>query len=135
MTVAASKTVDALTFWVEGRPVPKERARTVRTKRGKYRTFTPDRTARWERTVRAYAMRACAAAQWRPVDGSYAVEVTVHRARRAGDGDNFLKSAKDALNGVAWPDDRMVVTALVRLVDGQGQGMQVRVTRLQTEAA
>ena len=124
-----------LTFWVDGRPVPKERARTVKTKRGKYRTFTPDRTAAWERTVRAYAMRACAAAGWRPVDGAYAVEVTVHRARKAGDGDNFLKAAKDALNAIVWPDDRMVAQASVRLVDGQGQGMQVRVTRLETVAA
>jgi Holliday junction resolvase RusA-like endonuclease len=61
--------------------------------------------------------------------------VTVHRARRAGDGDNFLKAAKDALNGVCWPDDRMVVTALVRILDGLEPGILVRVTRLQEAAA
>lgn len=120
-----------LVFWVDGRPVPKERARTVRTKRGKHRTFTPPRTEAWEQRVRLVAQAACSAARWKPEVGTYAVDVTVHRARRAGDADNFLKAAKDSLNGIVWPDDRMVMTALVRLVDGQGQGMQVRVTRLE----
>jgi Holliday junction resolvase RusA-like endonuclease len=127
--------VNVLSFWVEGRPVPKERARTVRTRSGKYRTYTPTRTANWETRVRLVAQAACSSQRWRPMPGQYAVEVTVHRARRAGDGDNFLKAAKDALNGVAWPDDRMVVTARVCLVDGKEPGMQVRVTRLQEAAA
>lgn len=123
-----------LTFWVEGRPVPKERARTVRTRHGKHRTFTPPRTEAWEKRVRLVAQAACSAARWKPDAARYAVDVTVHRARRAGDADNFLKAAKDALNGVAWPDDRMVVTALVRLVDGDGEGMRVRVTRLEVDS-
>lgn len=69
------------------------------------------------------------------MDGAYTVDIVVHRARRAGDADNFLKAAKDAMNNVIWPDDRMVICASVRLVDGQGAGMQVRVTRMAREAA
>lgn len=118
-----------LTFWVDGRPVPKERARTVRTKRGKYCTYTPPRTAAWEQRVRLVAQAACSATGWRPVMASYSVHVDVYRARRAGDGDNFLKAAKDALNGVVWPDDRMSVQGSYHVYDGQGVGMRVRVTR------
>lgn len=121
--------MNVLTFWVDGRPVPKERARTIRTKGGKYRTFTPPRTAAWEQRVRLVAQAACSAVRWRPVPARYEVDVTVYRARRAGDGDNFLKAAKDALNGVVWPDDGMVIRSTVGIVDGEGTGMQVRVTR------
>lgn len=118
-----------LTFWVDGRPVPKERARTVRTKRGKHRTFTPPRTAAWEQRIRLVAQAACSASGWRPVTATYAVHVNVYRARKAGDGDNFLKAAKDAMNGVVWPDDRMSMKGSYELFDGQGEGMRVRVTR------
>lgn len=118
-----------LTFWVEGRPVAKERARTVRTRHGKHRTFTPSRTEAWEQRVRLVAQAACSQQRWKPVDTTYRVAITVHRARRAGDADNFLKAAKDAMNGVVWPDDRMVTFASVELVDGQGEGMRVRITR------
>lgn len=121
--------MSVLTFWVDGRPVAKERARTVRTKHGKHRTFTPSRTAAWEARVRLVAQAACSAVRWKPETTAYRVAITVHRARRAGDADNFLKAAKDALNGVVWPDDRMVTVASVELVDGQGEGMRVRVTR------
>ena len=123
---------NVLTFLVEGRPVPKERARAVRMKSGKYRTFTPVRTERWEQTVRLVAQAACSAVRWKPVEGRYEIDVTVHRTRRAGDADNYLKSVKDALNAVVWPDDRMVMRAAVQLVDGETPGVQVRVTRSTT---
>lgn len=119
-----------LVFWVDGRPVPKQRARTVKTLSGKRHTFTPKRTGVWEHKVKVLAMRACAAAGWRPDVAVYEVDVDVHRAERRGDGDNFLKSAKDALNGVVWPDDRMVRRAGVTLIDGEGQGMRIKVTRI-----
>lgn len=124
-----------LVFWVEGTPVPKARARTVRTKTGRVVSFTPKRTAAWEQRVKLVAQSACSAVRWRPERGAYSVEIVVHRARRAGDGDNFLKAAKDALNGVCWPDDRMVMTSTVKLIDGEGSGMRVRVTRLDVRAA
>lgn len=119
-----------LVFWVDGRPVPKERARTVRSPYGKHHTFTPKRTVAWEQTIRAHAMRAIAQAEWRPTAARYEIDIEVHRAARRGDADNFLKAAKDALNGVIWPDDRMVAKASVTLVDGQDVGMRVRVTRI-----
>lgn len=120
-----------LTFWIDGRPVPKQRTRTVRSPYGKAHTFTPPRTKRWEHTIRVHAMRAVAQSQWRPTAASYEVDVDVHRARRQGDADNFLKSALDALNGVTWPDDRMVRRAEVKLIDGDGEGMRIRITRVE----
>lgn len=124
-----------LTFWVEGRPVPKERAGRIRVGRGKYRSFNPPRTEAWEARVRLVAQAACSAARWESVAGEYAVDVVVYRERRAGDADNFLKAAKDAIQGVCFPNDRMVTEASVKLVDGHGTGMSVRVTRMTQEAA
>lgn len=118
-----------LAFWVEGRPVAWQRAVTVRTPRGKRRTFVPDRTRRWKSTVRLHAMRAVACAGWTPDDAAYSVDVAVYRARRAGDADNYLKAIKDALNAIVWPDDRMVIESCVRLIDGQGTGVMVRVSK------
>lgn len=118
-----------LTFWVDGRPVPKRRSRTVRTKFGKSRTITPKVTKSWERTIAVHALKAIVGSSWRPTPARYEIDIVVHRARRQGDADNFLKSAKDALNQIVWPDDRMVTRANVEMVDGQGQGMMVRVTR------
>ena len=79
-------------------------------------------------------MRAIAQAEWRPTAARYEIDIEVHRAARRGDADNFLKAAKDSLNGVIWPDDRMVSKASVTLVDGQDVGMRVRVTRIDIPA-
>lgn len=122
-----------LTFWVAGSPVPKARARTVRTRSGKVVSFTPKRTARWEAVVRLVAQAACTAVRWRPEPAAYEVELTVHRSRRAGDADNFAKAIGDALNGVAYPDDRSVRRLAVSLVDGQGEGVMVRISRTANE--
>jgi len=117
-----------LTFWVDGVPVPKARARTVRVK-GKPITFTPRRTARWEACVRLMALSACSAALWKPLAGRYEVDIEVHRKSRRGDADNFAKAICDAMNGVAYPDDRSVMRLGVSLVDGDGVGARVRVRR------
>jgi Holliday junction resolvase RusA-like endonuclease len=118
-----------LTFWVDGRPVAKERAGRVKTKSGKLRGYNPKRTTQWENLIRLIAQSACAAQRWQPEKARYTVHVDVYRARKAGDGDNYLKAAKDALNGIVWPDDRMVFGGSYLLHDGEGVGMNVRVTR------
>jgi len=43
--------------------------------------------------------------------------------------ENIAKSIADAMNGVAFPDDRDVRAISVRLVDGERPGVLVRVTR------
>lgn len=123
--------MSVLTFWVSGVPVPKGRPRTVRTKKGQVRTFTPARTAHWEDVVRLGAQSACSAVRWKPSPGKYVVELFVHRARRSGDIDNHGKSVLDALNGVVYPDDSAIIGLHVQLIDGEGAGVRVRATRLE----
>ena len=119
-------------------PIPKARARTSLSKaqiekcfvqaRGnllvfrslldklKHHTFTPERTAAFESQVAMFANRAMAgkAPSERPVamklvfmfegdDGLWPTDVT------DGDVDNLEKAVKDALNGIAYRDDRLVV--------------------------
>ncbi len=120
---------DVLAFRIDGVPVPKGRARTF-VKGGRVITTTPPRTRKWEAFVRVHAMAAVATARWMPIAGAYAVSLTVFRARRAGDADNFAKGIGDALNGVAYPDDRSVRRLTVELVDGQPPGVMVRIERV-----
>lgn len=47
--------------------------------------------------------------QLSPFQGNVAVSVTVYRARKAGDLDNYLKVLLDALKGILFPDDSAVV--------------------------
>lgn len=116
------------TVEVPGAPVGKERARTYRDRRtGKTRTVTPQRTRDYEALV---------AAAWRAAGGEHhgkapvrleldvsaeRVRVTVTAAeapsvkRPRPDLDNIVKSVADALNGVAYDDDRQLVEIVVRV--------------------
>lgn len=120
-----------LAFWVDGIPVPKARARTVRTKTGKVVSFTPKRTRDWENLVRLIAQSACSAAGWKPTAASYEVAIEVYPARNRGDSDNFAKAITDAMNGVVYPDDRSIRKLTVERRDvGVALGVMVRVTRM-----
>lgn len=118
-----------LTFWIEGEPVPKARARTVKTRTGKVVSFTPARTARWENTVRLVAQSACSAVRWKPTKSWYEIDMVVHRARASGDADNFAKAIGDALNGIAYPDDGSVRRLQVTILDTDKVGAQVTIWR------
>ena len=98
----------ALRFIVPGPPIPKARARVVASAGGKAHAFTPAATARYEKTVATYALRArlAHAGPW-PLDARYRVELWSYR-RREADLDNIIKSALDACNGVLWTDDAQV---------------------------
>ena len=103
-------------------PRTKGRPRTVAMKGG-YRTYTPHETVAAEKAL---------AQQWvgPPVSGDievkldmwddhvhlvmgHASEPTSPKLRR-GDIDNYAKLIMDALNGVAWVDDRQIATLIVR---------------------
>lgn len=62
--------------------------------------------------ARAYKAEAATMASMsgcKPISGDVSVSLKVHRARRIGDLDNFLKAALDSLRGVAFHDDNQVV--------------------------
>ena len=103
-------------------PRAKERARTV-IRNGRHMTFTPKATRDAE---------AALGAQWaaQPVEGPIAVFLglwddhvdvsvdvcpePVSPKLRRGDIDNYVKLIFDALNGVAWVDDRQIAALSVR---------------------
>lgn len=111
------------TGWVlviPGVPVAKGRPRFSRA--GAYiRTYTPEKTVRFEDSIRLYAQVAGV----RPIDAPIRLEVRAvwpmsgsprKRVPRPGawkttspDLDNVCKAVMDALNGVAYPDDGRVV--------------------------
>lgn len=102
-------------FEVIGQPVPKSRPRVV-TKGGRRFAYTPKRVREWERIVKEEAQRHFE----RPFDWPVVVSMIFYmerpRSRRLDfwvsttpDLDNIEKSVLDALNGVAYTDDRIVV--------------------------
>jgi crossover junction endodeoxyribonuclease RusA len=106
-----------LNFVVPGAPVPFARARTYRdARKARVRTVTPVRTRSYEAVVRDRAQLAAHQERWRIVPGDvYELWLAVYRTERKGDWGNFGKAVSDALNGVAWRDDRYVEDAHVRL--------------------
>ena len=108
--------------------VPKERARTVRPKRGpdgkpigKAHTFTPERTVEFEQRI-GWAARSALRARKISGDVAATILVRTRKPRTArGDIDNIVKSILDGMNGIAYPDDRQVVSLRVHLVDSAPQ--------------
>jgi len=134
--------VQNVNFEVKGDPVPKARARTVR-KGGRTWSFTPKRVAVWEKMVKEEAAKHFDA----PLPGPIMVVMTFHMSRPASrrtetwvpttpDLDNLEKAILDALNGVAYIDDRFVVSksSQKRYVRKDEPRVEVRVTSLSNQA-
>ena len=115
-------------FEVPGEPVPKKRARVV----GR-RAFTPAQTVAYEQAI-GWAFRQ--AYQGEPLEGPLRVFVTVREAgrprQRQGDADNYAKSVLDALNGLAWADDRQVVELHVYVNrEAFGPGVAIEIVKIE----
>lgn len=88
-------------FEIPGPPVPWQRA--GRGRGGQH--FTPEKTRLYQRKVKLCAMTAGV----RPLTGPVVLSVMFYVAdARARDGDNLQKTIQDALNGLAYQDDRQV---------------------------
>ncbi len=88
-------------FRVNGKPVPKGRPRFVRG-----RAITPPETRVAERRIATIARSSGV----RPRAGHVQVMIEFYVSTGVrGDIDNLAKLVLDALNGVAWVDDRQVV--------------------------
>ena len=104
-----------VTFEVEGKPVPKARARVV-TKGKRRFAFTPKKVKDWETIVKKEAKKHFEMPFAWPV--MVALTFYMHRpkSRRVDfwvsttpDLDNLEKSVLDGLNEVAYTDDKLVV--------------------------
>lgn len=125
-------------FEVKGDPVPKARARTVR-KGGRTWSFTPKRVAAWEKVVKAEASKHFDQPLTGPIQVSMIFHMDRPKSRRKDvwvpttpDLDNLEKAVLDAMNGVAYEDDRFVVAknAQKRYVRRDEPRVCVRVTSL-----
>ena len=77
-----------------------------------------------------FAQAAVARNRWQCIDGEYWIELAFYRAERRGDWDNFAKAVTDPMSGLAWPDDRQIVEAIVSMyVDRKNPRVEVRVER------
>lgn len=137
-------TANPIVIEVRGNPVAKGRPRATKTGR----LYTPGKTRDWESLARVLAQAAMKHGE--PIAGP--VEVTVravfpipaswpawkrvaaadgqvaHTAKP--DGDNVLKAAKDALNGVVYRDDAQVVDVYMRKTYGTVPRVIITVTPL-----
>lgn len=95
---------------VYGDPVPKGRPRL-----GKHgNTYTPKRTKQYEDSI-GWEWRK---AQLPKLSGRLWVEIEVGESRYPSDLDNYIKVALDALNGLAWDDDRQVTSIDAQIMRG-----------------
>lgn len=95
-----------ITFTVPGNPIPKARARVLRTGR----TYTPRSTQEHEETVRIAAIKAGVK---KVEEGP--VRLVLHFYRENAlrcDFDNLAKTVTDALNGIAYEDDSQIVQCM-----------------------
>ena len=125
-------------FEVKGDPVPKARARTVR-KGGRTWSFTPKKVAAWEKLVKEEASKHFSQPLSGPIQLSIIFYMDRPESRRKDiwvpttpDLDNLEKAVLDALNGVAYKDDRYVVAknAQKRYIRRDEPRVCVRVTSL-----
>ena len=133
---------------IPGHVQPKERPRATRTGH----TYTPRRTREYEEAVRAAYMEQHGQTM---LTGPLAAEITVYmaipvsatkKAREAmmagkilptkrPDIDNCAKGILDALNGLAFEDDKQIAGLLIRkrYDDGGGERAEVKIRELLSE--
>lgn len=114
------------TFTIPGEPVGKGRPRFSGTKNGRVHTYTPDKTAKYEKLVRKCwkdsvgksfgdAPVAVDVYAYFPIPKSYSqkqvrdIKAGKERPTKKPDRDNIVKIILDALNGLAYDDDKQVV--------------------------
>ena len=130
-------------FTIPGPPVGKARPKVVRAKNGISMTYTPDKTVAYEELVRLRFQESLEVRPFIPLQGALRIKIFAgypipkstskkHRAAmlagtelptKKPDWDNIGKIICDALNGVAYEDDKQVTESQMRkrYIDGPGQ--------------
>lgn len=112
-------------FTLEGEPVTKGRPRCTTTKTGKIHVYTDDKTAQAELDL-GWAFKAAYPGH-EPVSCECSVLMMFctdkdRSDRTSADVDNYVKTVLDALNGIAWVDDRQVTHLTVHISPTLGSG-------------
>lgn len=110
--------MSSICFTIDGPPVPKQRPRMTRSGH----VYTPAKTRAYEKLVAIAAQDAVAREQWIADVAKYSVHITIRRARKVADIDNYAKSILDGMNKIIYPDDKYINTLSVNFVEG---GMQI----------
>lgn len=124
--------MDKIVFAVPGEPQGKARARTVRQRfTGKTMSYTPPNTVKYENWIRTCYMQANGGSfnSMEMLDinilAFFKIPKSVSKVKRElmlsgkirptkkPDGDNILKAACDALNGLAYGDDKQLTDKAV----------------------
>ena len=123
---------------VDGTPVAKGRPK-FSTINGHARAITPAKTRNYENWVRMCGVQAMNLAGRSTMDEAIDLKLIAHvpipsswskkrqikaalgeiHPTKRPDLDNFLKAAKDALNGIVWRDDSQIVNISARKVYGE----------------
>lgn len=138
-------------FIVNGKPQGKARARTVRNKyTGKVHSFTPDKTANYEELIRrsyksaggvyyADKMLGIFIVAYFPIPKSYNKKKHAEasygdiRPTTKPDCDNIIKIVLDALNGVAYHDDKQVVCVACNKFYAKTGYLEIEINELKTK--
>lgn len=91
--------INVLEITIPVKPRVKERPRF-----GRGKVYTTKRTSDFEKHIK----QECCLAGFKPIEGFVKLTLVVSGKLR-GDVDNYLKAVGDALNGVAYSDDKNVV--------------------------
>ena len=114
-------------FTIPGEPVGKGRPRFSGTKNGRVHTYTPDKTAQYEKLVKRHWKESGGKSfgekqvavdiyAYFPIPKSYSkkrVQEIIdnnEKPTKKPDCDNIIKIVLDALNGLAYDDDKHVVS-------------------------
>jgi crossover junction endodeoxyribonuclease RusA len=112
--------VTAHRFVIPGNPIPKARPRVARG-----HAYTPKRTTDAEDVVKLYAKRA----RVRCLAGPVRLSLSFYRdSAQPCDLDNLVKLVSDALNGIAFKDDRQVVVlSALKAIDRENPRTEVAI--------
>lgn len=121
--------MEKYSFTIPGEPVGKARAKTVRNKyTGKTMSYTPEKTANYENLVKVcykgkyFGDNAITVG----IDAYFKIPASYSKKKKAQclyngchatkkpDCDNIAKIICDALNGIAYDDDKQIVELVVR---------------------
>jgi Holliday junction resolvase RusA-like endonuclease len=147
---AEQMAIRSVHFVVPGEPTGKGRPRVVRLPNGASHTYTPEKTAAYERRVQHEYWRQTNCARFADGD-ALALKIEAYcgipknasRAKRAAmesgalrpakkpDIDNILKAVADALNTIAYRDDTQIVDARIRKMYSHEPRAEVTIERME----